>query len=47
MREMLYNKDDRDGLVFTDGSALGNPEPNRSRDIGLLEWIPVSDGSSQ
>ena len=25
--EMLHNSDDKDVLVFTDGSALGNPGP--------------------
>ena len=36
MREVLHNIDDRDVLVFTDGSALGNPGPTGAGTVVYL-----------
>ena len=44
MREMLDNTDDRDVLVFTDGSALGNPGPTGAGAVVYLDGyqsVPV------
>ena len=37
MREMLDNTGDRDVLVFTDGSALGNPGPTGAGAVVYLD----------
>ena len=44
VREMLDNTDDRDVLVFTDGSALGNPGPTGAGAMVYLDGyqsVPV------
>ena len=44
VREMLDNTDDRDVLVFTDGSALGNPGPTGAGAVVYLDGyqsVPV------
>ena len=37
VREVLHNTDDRDVLVFTDGSALGNPGPTGAGAVVYLK----------
>ena len=44
VREMLHNSDERDILVFTDGSALGNPGPTGAGAVVYLngyQSVPV------